>query len=160
MDYFELANKASYYAFISENSGVFYFVCIVFIVIFALAAISLLIAGKFEEFTTACIAGFFFCVIFLSFNTYTSENARKLDELSKLASDNNISSLDDLVNNVDYLSNRYNEKVDTFEVMYRDNIPSKKEYVNNILTKFYNKKPISGDFDYSTEYEEAVEHLR
>jgi len=136
MDYYELANKASSYAFTSEISSVFYFSCLIFIVIFALAAIFLLIAGKFEEFTTACIAGFFFCVIFLSFNNYSSDNARKLDELSKLASDNNISSLDDLVGNVDYLSNRYNEKLDTFEVMYRDNIPSKKEYVNNILTKF------------------------
>lgn len=160
MDYFELANKASSYAFISENSGVFYLICLIFIAIFALAAIFLLIAGKFEEFTTACIAGFFFCVIFLSFNTYSLENARKLDELRKLASDNNISSLDDLVNNADYLSDRYSEKLDTFEVMYRDNIPSEKEYVNNILTEFYTKEPISGDFDYSTEYEEAVEHLR
>ena len=127
MDYFELANKASSYAFISENRSVFYLICLIFIVIFALAAIFLLIAGKFDEFTNACIAGFCFCVIFLSFNNYSSENARKLDELRKLASDNNISSLDDLVDNVDYLSDRYNEKVDTFEIMYRDNIPSERE---------------------------------
>ena len=102
----------------------------------------------------------FFCVIFLSFNTYSLENARKLDELRKLASDNNISSLDDLVNNADYLSDRYSEKLDTFEVMHRDNVPSKKEYINNILTKFYSEESISGDFDYSTEYGEIFEHLR
>ena len=65
MDYFDLANKASSYVFISENSSVFYLICLIFIVIFALAAISLLIAGKFEEFTTACIAGFFVLFFFL-----------------------------------------------------------------------------------------------
>lgn len=160
MDYYELANKASSYGFTSEISSVFYFGCIIFIVLFALAAIFLLIAGKFEEFTTACIAGFFFCIMFLLYSNPSSENIRKVDELRKLANDNNMDSLVDLIDNVDYLSTRYSEKLDTFEVMYRDNVPSKKEYVNNILTKFYSEEPISGDFDYSTEYEEAVEHLR
>ena len=160
MDYYELANKASSYDFLSETSSIFYFGCIIFIVLFALAAISFLIAGKFDEFTTACMGGLLFCVMFLLCNNYSLENTRKADELRKLAINNNISSLDDLVGNVDYLSERYSEKLDTFEVMYRDNVPSKKEYINNILTKFYSEEPISGDFDYSTEYEKAVEHLK
>ena len=160
MDYYELANKASSYAFTSEISSVFYFGCIIFIILFALAAISLLIARKFDEFTTACMGGLLFCVMFFLCNNYSLENTRKADELKKLASDNNISSLDDLVGNVGYLSTIYSEKIDTFEVMYRDNVLSKKEYVNNILTEFYNKKPISVDFDCSTEYKEVVEHLK
>ena len=160
MDYYELANKASSYAFTSEISSVFYFGCLIFIVLFALAAISLLIAGKFDEFTTACMGGLLFCVMFFLCNNYSLENTRKADELKKLASDNNISSLDDLVGNVDYLSDRYSEKLDTFKIIYKDSMPSREEYINNILTEFYNKKPISVDFDYSTEYKEVVEHLK
>ena len=160
MDYYELANKASSCAFTSEISSVFYFGCIIFIILFALAAISLLIARKFDEFTTACMGGLLFCVMFFLYSNPDSENARKLDELVKLANDNNIDSLANLIDNVDYLSERYSEKLDTFKIMYRDNVPSKKEYINNILTKFYSEEPISGDFDYSTEYEETVEHLK
>ena len=126
MDYYELANKASSYAFTSEISSVFYFGYIIFIILFALAAISLLIAGKFEEFTTACIAGLFFCVMFFLYSNHNSENARKLDELVKVANDNNIDSLADLIDNVDYLSERYSEKLDTFEVIYKDSMPSEK----------------------------------
>jgi len=158
--YYELANKASSYAFLSETSSVFYFGCIIFIILFALASILFLLVREFGDFTTACMGGLLFCVIFLLYSNPDSEDARKLDELVKLANDNNIDSLANLIDNVDYLSDRYSEKLDTFKIMHRDNVPSKKEYVNNILTKFYSEESISGDFDYSTEYEEAVEHLK
>lgn len=80
--------------------------------------------------------------------------------MRKLAYDNNISNLQSLVDNVNYLSDKYGSKIDTFRIMYGDNMPSREEYINNILAEFYSGKPVSGNFDYSAEYKELANALR
>lgn len=45
--------------------------------------------------------------------------------------------LDSVINNVKYLSRRYDNKVESFKFMYGDNIISKEQYVNDILNEFY-----------------------
>ena len=44
--------------------------------------------------------------------------------------------------------------------MYGDNMPSREEYINNILAEFYSGKPVTGNFDYSAEYKELANALR
>lgn len=80
--------------------------------------------------------------------------------MRKLAYDNNISNLQSLVDNVNYLSDKYDSKIDTFRIMYGDNMTSREEYINNILAEFYGSKPASGNFDYSAEYKELAKALR
>lgn len=99
------------------------------------------------------------CFIF-TFTKFTSANGDRLEELRKLAYDNNISSLENLIDNANYLSDKYDSKIDTFRIMYGDNMPRREDYINNILAEFYGGEPVNENFDYSTEYRELAKALR
>lgn len=110
----------------------------------------------------ALMVAFIICLFVspLPFTKYNHSIEDKSEELRKLAYDNNINNLENLVTNVNYLSNTYDSKIDTFRIMYGDNVPSREDYINNILAEFYGSKPASGNFDYSAEYKELANALR
>lgn len=168
MDYVELANKASEYGLFKEASGaqgqVIYMACIIVAVLLALVFIILAherdarLASWAVLWIIVFIGGV--CLFAYIYPKLTDRNKSRLEELRKLAYDNNISSLENLVDNVNYLSNKYDNKIGTFRIMYKDNVPSRKDYINNILAEFYGSKPASGNFDYSAEYKELANALR
>lgn len=66
---------------------------------------------------------------------------------------------DSVINNVKYLSKRYDNKVESFKFMYGDNIISKEQYVNDILNDFYSTGS-SDSPDYSAEFKDATVNLK
>lgn len=69
-------------------------------------------------------------------------------------------SIENVVYNVEYLSNKYNERFDYFKFAYGDNAPSRKEYINNILNEFYGKTISYDSVDYKDELKEVEQSLR
>lgn len=67
--------------------------------------------------------------------------------------------LDSVIHNVKYLSKRYDNKIESFKFMYRDNIISKEQYVNDILNEFYNTGS-SDSPDYNAEFKDATVNLK
>lgn len=168
MDYVELANKASEYGLFKEASGVqgqgIYMGCIIVVVLLALTFIVLAHERDAELASWVVI----WLIVFIGgvglfayiYPKFTYKIKSRLEELRKLAYDNNIDNLENLVANVNYLSNTYDNKIDIFRIMYKDNVPSREDYINNILAEFYSGKPVSGNFDYSAEYKELANTLR
>lgn len=67
--------------------------------------------------------------------------------------------LDSVINNVKYLSRRYDNKVESFKFMYGDNIISKEQYVNDILNEFYSTGS-SDSPNYNAEFKDATINLK
>ena len=165
MNYLELADKVSEYQLVNgvtrSYGQVIQIACILALVILFLGIIAAVYAGELAMLGMALMVAFVIC-LFVSPLPFTKYNHSedKSEELRKLAYDNNISNLKSLVDNVNYLSDKYDSKIDTFRIMHGDNMPSREEYINNILAEFYSGKPVSGNFDYSAEYKELANTLR
>lgn len=67
--------------------------------------------------------------------------------------------LNSVINNVKYLSRRYDNKVESFKFMYGDNIISKEQYVNDILNEFYSTGS-SDSPNYNAEFKDATINLK
>ena len=166
MNYLELADKASEYQLVNgvtrSYGQVIQIACILALVILFLGIIAAAYAGELAMLGMALMVAFVICLFVspLTFTKYNHSIEDKSEELRKLAYDNNISNLQSLVNSVNYLSDKYDSKIDTFRIMYKDNVPSREDYINNILAEFYSGKPASGNFDYSAEYKELANALR
>lgn len=163
MDYLELANKANEYGLMNRVSNGYgqgiLIACVAIVVILALGFI--VCVYERDPFSLYILMGASLVVCFIfTFTKFTSANGDRLEELRKLAYDNNISSLENLIDNANYLSDKYDSKIDTFRIMYGDNMPSREDYINNILAEFYGGEPVNENFDYSTEYRELAKALR
>lgn len=66
---------------------------------------------------------------------------------------------DSVINNVKYLSKRYDNKVESFKFMYGDSIISKEQYVNDILNDFYSTGS-SDSPNYNAEFKDATVNLK
>lgn len=166
MNYLELADKVSEYQLVNgvtrSYGQVIQIACILALVILFLGIIAAVYAGELAMLGMALMVAFVICLFVspLPFTKYNHSIEDKSEELRKLAYDNNISNLQSLVDNVNYLSDKYDSKIDTFRIMYVDNMPSREEYINNILAEFYGGEPVNGNFDYSAEYKELAKALR
>lgn len=69
-------------------------------------------------------------------------------------------SIENVVYNVEYLSDKYNERLDYFKFAYGDDAPSRKEYINNVLNEFYGKTISYDSVDYKDELKEVETSLR
>lgn len=99
--------------------------------------------------------------LFIATNKSREDEANsKFRALNSAAFEGCGDSIENVVYNVEYLSDKYNERLDYFKFAYGDDAPSRKEYINNVLNEFYGQTVSSDRVNYSDEIEEVEQSLR
>lgn len=97
---------------------------------------------------------------FIVGNSLMKPSNNRLEALNNTSIEGCGDSIENVVYNVEYLSNKYNERFDYFKFAYGDNAPSRKEYINNILNGFYGQTVSSDKVNYKDEIKEVEQSLR
>lgn len=155
-DYIELSSL-SYGAF---DLGVFvlgFFAFLALVILFAYLWMTVARHIKVDTIVKAFVLSFVsFCILIFGLCTivngyyiinYKSYEANQMQKLEPILLKANVSSLDNLKKNIDYLREDYNSLVSESKVFKYENVPTSDEYVNIILNKFY-RDYVEGDFKY------------
>lgn len=97
---------------------------------------------------------------FIVGNSLMKPSNNRLEALNSAAFEGCGDSIENVVYNVECLSDKYNERLDYFRFVYGDDAPSRKEYINNILNEFYGKTVSSDRVNYRDEIKEVEQSLR
>lgn len=97
---------------------------------------------------------------FIVANSLMKPSNNRLEALNSAAFEGCGDSIENIVYNVEYLSNKYDERLDYFKFAYGDDAPSRKEYINNILNEFYGQTVSSDRVNYRDEIKEVEQSLR
>lgn len=118
-----------------------------------------------ETYLLICIifSAIFFCCgtivngyYIINYKSYEAKQRQKIESILLKA---NVSSLDNLKKNIDYLEEDYDSLVSESKVFKYENVPTSDEYVNIILNKFY-RDYVDGDFKYEDRYSSILGNLK
>ena len=163
MDYFSLYESFSNYKADFINNPKFMVsvgtVCVILGILFLVFAVS---TDLTERVIPAFMAIGFLVVgtAFIVGNSLMKPSNNRLEALNNASIEGCGDSIENVVYNVEYLSNKYNERFDYFKFAYGDNAPSRKEYINSVLNEFYEKTISSDSVDYKDELKEVETSLR
>lgn len=166
-DYIELS-RLSYGAF---DLSVFVLGFLVFLVLSILFVwLCIFITKHFktknilETYLLICIifSAIFFCCgtiangyYIINYKSYEAKQRQKIEPILLKA---NVSSLDNLKKNIDYLEEDYDSLVIESKVFGYKDMPTSDEYVNLMLTKFY-LGYYGNDFKFNERYDTVYSHL-
>ena len=166
-DYIELS-EISYGAFDLSvfvlGFIVFLVLSILFVWIYVFIAKHFKIKNILETYLLICIifGAIFFCCgtiangyYIINYKSYEAKQRQKIEPILLKA---NVSSLDNLKKNIDYLKEDYDSLVSESKVFKYENVPTSDEYVNIILNKFY-RDYYGNDFKYNERYDTVYSHL-
>ena len=163
MDYFSLYESFSTYKVDLGSNPMFSFCVGICCIILGVVLLSLNLTNYSDNKAIAVIMGVPFLVagaVLIMCGTQMKSSGNRLEVLNNIAFEGCGDSIDNVVYNVEYLSDKYNERLDYFKFVYGDDAPSRKEYINNILNEFYGQTVSSDRVNYSDEIEEVEQSLR
>ena len=113
------------------------------------------------SFASFCILIFGLCTIVNGYYiiNYKSYKAKEMQKIESIMLKANVSSIDNLKKNIDYLREDYDSLVSESKVFKYENVPTSDEYVNIILNKFY-RDYVEGDFKYEDRYLSILGNLK
>lgn len=162
MDYFSLYSSYHFDELLSLMFTVFGVTILVLLIAYNIDD-AVKASRKGSEFTLLSYGNVGVLVVALSFMAFGY--GIKLSQNGSITELNNTTvsvcgdTLDSVINNVKYLSRRYDNKVESFKFMYGDNIISKEQYVNDILNEFYSMGS-SDSPNYNAEFKDATINLK
>ena len=118
-----------------------------------------------ETYLLICIifSAIFFCCgtiangyYIINYKSYEAKERQKIEPILLKA---NVSSFDNLKNNIDYLEEDYEALVSESKVFKYEDVPTSDEYINIILNKFY-RDYVEGDFKYEDRYSNILGNLK
>lgn len=163
MDYFSLYESFSTYKVDLGSNPMFAFCVGICFIIIGVVLLSLNLTNYSDNKAIAVIMGVPFLVagaVIIMCGTQMKSSGNRLEVLNNIAFEGCGDSIENVVYNVECLSNKYNERLDYFKFVYGDDAPSRKEYINSILNVFYGKTISSDSVDYKDELKEVETSLR
>ena len=163
MDYFSLYGSFRSYKADFINNPKFMIsagiVCVILGILFLVFAV-------YMDLTERVIPAFMaigFLVVGTAFivgNSLMKPSNNRLEALNNASIEGCGDSIENVVYNVEYLSDKYNERLYYFKFAYGDDAPSRKEYINNILNEFYGQTVSPDKVNYRDELKEVEQSLR
>lgn len=163
MDYFSLYESFSTYKVDLGSNPMFAFCVGICFIIIGVVLLSLNLTNYSDNKAIAVIMGVPFLVagaVIIMCGTQMKSSGNRLEVLNNIAFEGCGDSIENIVYNVEYLSDKCNERLDYFKFAYGDDAPSRKEYINSILNGFYGKTISSDSVDYKDELKEVETSLR
>ena len=164
MDYFSLYESFSNYRLDFRNRPEILISTGIACIIVGVLLLVLAVCKDLNDRVIPCFMGIGFLVIgsalFISIMYSTGSPSNRLKALNSASIEGCGDSIENVVYNVEYLSDKYNERLDYFKFAYGDDAPSRKEYINSILNGFYGKTISSDSVDYKDELKEVETSLR
>ena len=178
MDYYSLYESFYNYSHSANGLGskIMYYFALIVVFILIIIYVNLVSQEKCDIKIFSLLAVptlfvlLFFIIVFTIVYDFKNNNSNntdktdaKINELNNIAVGIGGDTLDNIVYNVEYLSNHYENRLEYFKFVYGNNIPSERDYINNILNTFYGKaveSNNSNNIDYSVELKEVETSLR
>lgn len=162
MDYFSLYESFGIYKVDLGSNPVFALCVGVCCIIIGVVLLSLSLANYSDNKAIAVVMGVPFLVtgaVLIMCGTRMKSPGNRLEALNSAAFEGCGDSIENVVYNVEYLSDRYDERLDYFKFAYGDDVPSRKEYINNVLNEFYGQTVSSDRVNYRDEIKEVEQSL-
>lgn len=164
MDYFSLYESFSYYKMDYMVNPKFMISAGIACIIVGVLLLVLAVCKDLNDRVIPCFMGIGFLVIgsalLISIMYSAGSPSNRLKALNSAAFEGCGDSIENVVYNVELLSDKYDERLDYFKFAYGDDAPSRKEYINSILNGFYGKTVSSDGVDYKDELKEVETSLR
>lgn len=163
MDYFSLYESFGYYKIDYIGNPKFMISAGIACVILGVLILVIAVCKDLNDRVIPAFMAIGFLVVgtaFIVANSLMKPSNNRLEALNSAAFEGCGDSIENVVYNVEYLSDKYDERLDYFKFAYGDNAPSRKEYINSILNGFYGKTVSSDSIDYKDELKEVETSLR
>ena len=163
MDYYSLYESFSYYKLDYIDNPKFTISAGIACVILGVLLLVVAVCKDLNDRVIPAFMAIGFLVVgtaFIVANSLMKPSNNRLEALNSASIEGCGDSIENVVYNVEYLSDKYNERLDYFKFAYGDDAPSRKEYINSILNGFYGKTVSSDSVDYKDELKEVETSLR